>query len=105
MSGRVDSSGGFSEAAIAYVAQGMCSGLGYLHRQGLIHRDVKAGNLLLARDGAVRLADFGVVRPPPPSLREDLDMVCVSVCVCAGERQQSAADAPQGRQDRADLRR
>eukprot|EP01036_Dinobryon_divergens_P034079 gene34079-44032_t len=58
--GRVDSCGGFSEAVIAYVVQGMCAGLTYLHRQGLIHRDVKAGNLLLARDGAVRLADFGV---------------------------------------------
>lgn len=49
-----------TEPQIAYVCKHMCAGLQHLHRNKIIHRDLKAGNVLLTMEGGVKLADFGV---------------------------------------------
>jgi serine/threonine-protein kinase len=50
------------DEAVDWIAQA-CRGLEYAHRNGLVHRDVKPGNLLLSEsDGTIKLADFGIAK-------------------------------------------
>ncbi len=46
----------------AAIAADVASALNYAHRHGVIHRDVKPGNVLIAEDGHIKVADFGIAR-------------------------------------------
>jgi len=49
------------EEAVEIITQA-CRGLDYAHRHGVVHRDVKPGNLLVSDADVVKLADFGIAR-------------------------------------------
>jgi serine/threonine-protein kinase len=56
------------------VAQ-LCSGLGYAHSQGVVHRDVKPANVFLLEDGTVKLLDFGIAKLATSTLTRQGDVV------------------------------
>ncbi len=44
------------------IMQGVLAGLQFSHERGVVHRDIKPGNIILSTDGTVKIADFGIAR-------------------------------------------
>ena len=53
----------------------LCSGLGYAHKEGVVHRDVKPANLFILQDGTVKLLDFGIAKLATSTLTRQGDVV------------------------------
>ena len=49
------------EEKLSIVIQ-VCNALAYAHEQSIVHRDIKPGNVMLLKDGTIKLVDFGIAR-------------------------------------------
>jgi serine/threonine protein kinase len=65
---------------------GACAGLDYAHRKGVVHRDVKPGNLLVAADHVVKLADFGIAKATEQSSITQIGSVLGTAAYLAPEQ-------------------
>jgi eukaryotic-like serine/threonine-protein kinase len=85
------------QEAVAIVQQA-CEGLQYAHRNGVVHRDVKPGNLLRSREGEVKLADFGIAKATEQSSITQVGSVLGTAAYLAPEQARGEEAGP-----RADL--
>jgi len=52
----------FGPGEATRIIRAAAEGLGHAHRRGIIHRDIKPGNIMMANDGQVKVSDFGLAR-------------------------------------------
>jgi eukaryotic-like serine/threonine-protein kinase len=71
-----------------------CEGLDYAHRHGVVHRDVKPGNLLRAREGDVKLADFGIAKATEQSSITQVGSVLGTAAYLAPEQARGEEAGP-----------
>ncbi len=48
------------ETMILHILEQLCEAIAYIHRQNVVHRDIKLANILLCKDNSIRLSDFGL---------------------------------------------
>ncbi len=67
LAGLLRTKGGLTSDETLKLLRQVAAGLDYIHGQGFIHRDIKAGNIFVAPDGLATILDFGILRPKSAS--------------------------------------
>jgi serine/threonine-protein kinase len=81
------------DQSVEIVCQG-CRGLDYAHRNGVVHRDVKPGNLLVSDTDVVKLADFGIARATDQSSITQVGSVLGTAAYLAPEQARGEEAGP-----------
>jgi eukaryotic-like serine/threonine-protein kinase len=85
------------DEALDIVSQA-CRGLDYAHRHGVVHRDVKPGNLMRSDEGVVKLADFGIAKATEQSSITQVGSVLGTAAYLAPEQARGEEAGPQADQ-------
>jgi hypothetical protein len=86
--------GRLSPADALRILRGVASALDAIHARGIVHRDVKPPNVLLGRDGGVKLADLGIAAAPDHTSITTEGSVLGSFSYMAPEQLEAAPPAP-----------
>jgi eukaryotic-like serine/threonine-protein kinase len=76
------------------IIQQACEGLFYAHRHGVVHRDVKPGNLLRSLEGEIKLADFGIAKATEQSSITQVGSVLGTAAYLAPEQARGEEAGP-----------
>ncbi|HET9123988.1 MAG TPA: protein kinase [Solirubrobacteraceae bacterium] len=91
---RIRSGGPLAPAEALRVLRGVAAALDAIHAQGIVHRDVKPANVLLGRDGAVKLADLGIADVADRTRITSADAVVGSFSYMSAEQLNGAVPSP-----------
>jgi hypothetical protein len=58
----LEGQGPFESERVNAIGATVCEAIGYAHRAGIVHRDIKPGNVLVTVEGGIRVADFGIAK-------------------------------------------
>lgn len=83
---------GMSRTRKLRIALEICDALAAAHRKGIVHRDLKEENVMIASDGTVKVLDFGIARqaeehdtpPPPSSINEPIESAATLIFPVGG---------------------
>jgi eukaryotic-like serine/threonine-protein kinase len=99
---RLGDAGRLQPAEALFIADQMLDVLAAAHRQGIVHRDIKPGNIFLLKDGTVKVLDFGLARlkegPASGMVTRD-GWVIGTVSFMAPEQARAKHDAVNSRSD------
>jgi eukaryotic-like serine/threonine-protein kinase len=76
------------------LAQQICAGLEHAHEHGLVHRDLKPGNLIERVDGTVKIADFGIARAAEATELTEVGTILGTAAYLAPEQAEGGVVSP-----------
>ena len=91
---RLREEGPLGPQAVEHVARQVCAGLDHAHGHGLVHRDLKPGNLIERSDGTVKIADFGIARADDTTELTEAGTIIGTAAYLAPEQAESGPVTP-----------